>query len=157
MTSARPNDAALQGECGALGVMAVPAGVDASTVRHCAEHSLGREHVLVASGDDADNTDDLAQRNVDIDLTQRDTDDAPESENTPESIFGTARRGCNKNMADYGCQKGYCWRQCVPGSGAWCWLAEGSGRGPWVRCSYASQCRYEGNCGVGCAACGCSC
>jgi hypothetical protein len=130
--------------------MSVPTGMDASTVRHCADHPLGR---------DLDAADSTSKRTTDIDLAERADDDATTTDDkSPEAIFGMPQ-SCNYGPP-YGCHRHWCWRECGPhDKHFWCWIAEGNGGGPWRRCNWDWDCRPEtgGNCGIGCGSCGCSC
>ncbi|UPK95931.1 hypothetical protein LCI18_006866 [Fusarium solani-melongenae] len=74
---------------------------------------------------------------------------------------------------DYGCNGGWCWRNCDvnvgwPGGLAgqpkpWCWLAYDGGKGGWTPCGRWQDCEWSYNnkdakCGKGnCKACGCGC
>lgn len=127
--------------CGQLGVMqydeaALPTNVDAGEVRTCAEHPLA------------------------LSLN-------PDLLKAPVTLDGSGdsalvRRACVKSP-DYGCTKGYCWKQCI-GGGRWCWTAWNNGFGNWQTCSQDSQCKpqAQAECGESasgkeCKQCGCSC
>ena len=113
--------AALEKECGSLGIMDVPSGNLESEVRHCANHPLGRDPNFEAmlSGSSA-------MRN----------------EHAPANILAREKSVCSEIVAPFGCDRGYCWKQC--GSfGQWCWSAHGDGYGPWAMCHHGKDCSYK--------------
>ncbi|KAH7401953.1 hypothetical protein DE146DRAFT_787696 [Phaeosphaeria sp. MPI-PUGE-AT-0046c] len=168
------NHAALEAECGDLGVMEVPegAGVDQSKVRHCAGHPNGRSRfpdingnspsgwdAYIASVEDTNPAD-----NINVD-DRRDPPPASSGAGTPKQLFGRGTAVCMTGQYNYGCNHGgYCWRVCG-GEGdykPWCWLAwsgSGWGNGPWMRCKRIDDCNEKkgGECCTGHWSCGCDC
>lgn len=127
------NLAALEAECGALGVMNwdledLPADVDRSQLRKCREHP----HDMTT----------LKERGI---LEKRwcvSHDDGGCSKS------GYCWRACKKDNNSP-------WYK-------WCWLAWTDGRGDWIPCKSNKDCEPKnigrGNCAVGdCNACGCDC
>ncbi|KID69407.1 protein kinase domain protein, partial [Metarhizium hybridum] len=83
----------------------------------------------------------------------------PEGHGTDHSGKALFARVCEFRWA-WGCSRGgYCWKSCDPdNNGKWCWTAEASGLGPWIRCSSYKDCEGSMACGEGgCKECGCSC
>lgn len=78
------------------------------------------------------------------------------SVNDPTNIFSRDSLTCWYNSEQFGCSDNSCWRICGS-TGNWCWIAEGDGSGPWIKCSIAAQCDWNiGSCSKGsCGACGC--
>ncbi|KAH7088927.1 hypothetical protein FB567DRAFT_578692 [Paraphoma chrysanthemicola] len=158
---ARPSLPALTEECGALGVMEVPAGVNPADVRHCADHPSGRDRGDVSLIEEYSTNDqpkdDNTNDNHDI-AVRDDTDNDTVNDSSPEHLFGP--QACNRGPP-YGCYHGSCWKECFTPRKYWCWLAESGGSGPWRRCKWDYDCRPEAtkgtDCGIGCPSCGCSC
>lgn len=153
-------------ECGELGVMEwdqanLPEGTDVSALRKCKKHpaELGIVSSLYNPDEEADTTSSTKQED-------------------PIEVASIAKRGlCPKGGRgtgwdyDYGCDKGWCWRNCNGpfisenplSKKTWCWLAYESGNGGWTPCGRWQDCEWSYNnkaakCGKGdCKACGCGC
>ncbi|OAL06722.1 hypothetical protein IQ06DRAFT_263048 [Phaeosphaeriaceae sp. SRC1lsM3a] len=153
------NRAALEAECGDLGVLEVPEGMDASHVRHCAGHPNGRND-WVANIDTV--TDDTITTNDNTKNADDKRDPFPgiSSASTPSKIFGRAAQKCWNGAEKYGCSKnGWCWSNCIRGR-MWCWMSHDNGWGKWMKCSKKEDCgSYKGGSCSRCSApdCGCSC
>lgn len=146
--------AALEAECGELGVMEVPDGMLESEVRHCASHPSALDPSLMP--DFAA----LAEKEAQLAGVGRRSKHGRTSsaDRATTDIFGRSTQACWYGSDQYGCKDNSCWTTC--GSyGQWCWRAEGNGSGPWIKCSVDAQCSFDiGSCSTGsCAACGCSC
>ncbi|KAF3902850.1 hypothetical protein AA313_de0207259 [Arthrobotrys entomopaga] len=140
-------------ECGKLGIISadtiLPANVQASDVRRCADHPLGRDRDL-KNASLAPMTSEFMKR-------------SQNSEVTADTVIAhlSGRSKCYFG-APYGCTKGYCWKSCGK-NGEWCWTASQGGLGQWKACSSFNDCSTSGDfaCGAGCTgkskACGCSC
>jgi hypothetical protein len=137
-------------DCGLLGVMTynaadLPVGVSPAALRKCAGHPLGPtrlkgEGSLAPLGPDHHA---VKMRGVPADA---------EVASSPLEA-----RDCYYD-AEYGCSKGYCWKQCGPkGQGQWCWTALDGGFGDWITCSAWDDCNTNMACGQNCDKCGCSC
>ncbi|KAL2211262.1 hypothetical protein CC79DRAFT_1317417 [Sarocladium strictum] len=167
---------ALRGECGELGVMdwdltVLPEGTDVSVLRRCKEHpsEIGvTSHLLSpeASPEDLDSS--YGKREV-LGTSPNEERDLDKRYSCPAG----SGRGKGQFEYDYGCDKGWCWRNCdvnvgSPGGGEglrkpWCWLAYEGGHGGWTPCGRWQDCEWSYNnknakCGKGdCKACGCGC
>ena len=146
--------AALIEECGDLGVLDVPEGQPESEIRHCKEHPRWRDPTFVP--DFAA----LAEKEAKLTAESRrgKRGHTSSTQDAAANIFGRDALACSYGSDQYGCTDGSCWRVC--GSrGSWCWLTVGTGNGPWLKCSIASQCAWEiGVCSEGsCGSCGCGC
>ncbi|KAH4066206.1 hypothetical protein HBI70_172220 [Parastagonospora nodorum] len=149
------NYAALEAECGDLGVMAVPEGTDPKDVRHCAEHPEGRNRY--PSIDTSSDPEEPHKLNVVVRAPEAVSESGSVS---AEELFGRDTLVCNSDKSPFNCSHGgYCWRECGWKNGPWCWLAGGNGSGPWMRCRQMRDCDYNrgGNCCVGAGSCGCDC
>lgn len=133
--------------CGDLGVMDIapadlPAGVQPSEIRLCADHPMGRDRELDP---------------------KKGASLAPvEDEKVAPSAKMLFERKCSFG-APYGCSKGFCWKQCGKG-GEWCWAAGAGGTGPWKGCHSWQDCGVDDTtygCGKNCKKhpehCKCSC
>ncbi|KAK6533668.1 hypothetical protein TWF694_002601 [Orbilia ellipsospora] len=143
-------------ECGSLGVFSpdtiLPEGVQASDVRRCADHPLGRDRDLKNAS--------LAP--MDAEFTKRSQNNGEMTADTVIAhLSGRSAQACFFG-APYGCTKGFCWKSCGK-NGEWCWTANQGGLGQWQACSTFGDCAPSSNyaCGAGCTgkskACGCSC
>ena len=166
--------AAVEAECGALGVMEwdlkdLPEGTDTAALRKCKKHpsELGIGSPLRNGAEIDENLDSSVGKKVSLEsLAKRE-----------ESLFDK-REVCPVGQGrgsgwdyDYGCDNGWCWRNCnaeinflYPWNGKpWCWLAYEGGWGGWTPCGRWQDCEWSYNnanakCGKGdCAACGCGC
>ncbi|KAH7401952.1 hypothetical protein DE146DRAFT_631234 [Phaeosphaeria sp. MPI-PUGE-AT-0046c] len=166
------NRAALEAECGKLGVLEVPEGVDASHVRHCAGHPNGRERFPNIDGDYPSggwiDSADIATTDDNNGVDRRDPPPGQSAVSTPEVLFGRAAQKCWSGADKYGCSKnGWCWSSCVPegvpkwlAQGMWCWMSHDNGWGKWMKCSKKEDCGSgkAGSCSRYSAPdCGCSC
>lgn len=128
---AQADTAAVPNTCGSLGEFhpaSLPAGVDPTQLRHCAEHPLGPA----------------------ADIQKR------EAEAAGAAFPELDKRACWWGKSA-GCTDGYCWKSCGS-RGEWCWTAINSGYGDWQTCSSDSNCKTSMACGRGdCKKCGCSC
>jgi hypothetical protein len=154
-------------ECGELGVMDwdpanLPEGTDVSALRKCKKHPA---ELGVASS--------LYDPSTETDLISS----VKRGELVEEAAGLDKREIClegGRGMGfdyDYGCDKGWCWRNCngpfVSTNPAapkpWCWLAYEGGNGGWTPCGRWQDCEWSYNnknakCGKGdCKACGCGC
>ncbi|EFY84846.1 hypothetical protein MAC_09098 [Metarhizium acridum CQMa 102] len=83
----------------------------------------------------------------------------PEGHGTGRDGKQLFARACEFKSA-WGCSHGgYCWKACDDeNNGKWCWTAENSGYGPWIRCASYQDCERSTPCGQGkCDECGCGC
>lgn len=137
--------AELAEECGALGIMEIPADASLADYRHCNSHPLGPDRRIYANQDLALGIDPSPKRDL--------------GAVKAAGIFGRAAQACWWD-APLGCTNGYCWKSCGK-AGEWCWTAYNNGVGDWARCERAEDCNSEEACGQGCKegdkSCGCSC
>ncbi|CAM1508007.1 Fc.00g048550.m01.CDS01 [Cosmosporella sp. VM-42] len=165
--------AAIATECGALGVMEwnledLPEGTNATALRKCKEHplSLGISSPLKNPAEKAKNLDSSIGKEVSLETP------AERDESLIEKRQRCATGGGRGHGADYdyGCDNGWCWRNCnvessiiVLDKKPWCWLAYEGGHGGWTPCGRWQDCEWSYNnknakCGKGnCKACGCGC
>ncbi|KAI9172852.1 hypothetical protein HJFPF1_02366 [Paramyrothecium foliicola] len=154
--------AAVEAECGELGVMdwnleGPSANTDISALRKCKKHPSELGIASPAYNPDIEEND-LESISVrsDIRLFHR---------QTPSCEEGGRGKG---HDYDYGCDKGWCWRNCGGPFGLtynkpWCWLAYEGGKGGWTPCGGWKDCEWSYNnknakCAKGnCKACGCGC
>lgn len=117
--------AALEEECGPLGVLDVPDGALESEVRHCRDHPLSlkypqllRDHVHPSEWPMEAEKETKGRKHL-----AHDPDFLPDP----------------SGSLQFGCEKGTCWRVCDSPRG-WCWVALNAQDGPWVECSVDGQC-----------------
>jgi hypothetical protein len=137
--------AELEAECGRLGVMEVPEGVEENKVRHCLDHPLSGDptfHPVPASVSD-----------------QERLEAGSSGADEPINEFSSKKTSaCLEGSKRFGCKDGTCWRACGS-SGNWAWLTAKYGVGHWLECSIDAQCDF----GIGvfsgevCESCGCDC
>lgn len=169
-TTVQPGRAAVQAECGALGVMEwndLPENTDRTALRNCKKHP---SELRIASpaykpDEDAKNLESNNSTPNDSRQSRRNT-----GLETREYICDAGGRGQGPDY-DYGCIKGWCWRNCngpwLPDlyvvKKEWCWLAYEGGKGGWTPCGGWKDCEWSYNnrhakCAKGnCKSCGCGC
>lgn len=149
--SASADEAALEAECGGLGVYQpdlsdVPKDFDYNAIRKCAGHPTS-----------------LQKSQLDIDGAANNEGKRNES---PDSL---TKRGTCWYGDKWGCsESGWCWKRCDGNSGKWCWTAWNYGKGDWVPCvkgqsdnmcemfkGTVKDCGKKGN--GDCPDCGCKC
>lgn len=156
-------------ECDELGVMdwnlaELPEDTNVSSLRKCKTHPS--ELGIVSSKYDLD----AEEANLTSPVKRGEL--AEHSELIKRGICTQGGRGHGIDY-DYGCENGWCWRNCDGPFGGvvldptstktWCWLAYESGNGDWTPCGRWQDCEWSYNnkaakCGKGnCNACGCGC
>jgi hypothetical protein len=147
MASPASMEAALEQECGNLGVMKLETsqmeGVDPTNIRHCLEHPLGMKAPSF----------DLEDRGMtDVHARENEGDQSAE-------LVDLSTRACYTGLSPGGCYQGYCWKKCdLAQLGYWCWTASNGGAGNWHTCTSDLECLITEACGAGnCGSCGCSC
>jgi hypothetical protein len=157
-------------KCGDLGVMdwklsELPKDVDISTLRKCKKHpsELGITSSEYDPEATAANLTSPVKRGELIELTEL-------TELDKRKVCADGGRGTGVDY-DYGCVKGWCWRNCdgpflpLPPrlTKSWCWLAYDGGNGDWTPCGGWADCEWSYNnknakCAKGdCKSCGCGC
>ncbi|KAL3480423.1 hypothetical protein BJX99DRAFT_254726 [Aspergillus californicus] len=132
-TTATATSPTEEGECGALGILSPPPGVDPDTVRKCADHPAGR----------------APRGSLDKAWSRK--------KRAGDDCWFDSASGCE--TGDDG--TGYCWSACDTGDGIdgnWCWTAWNGGWGEWRTCSNYIDCGFDpdATCGQGgCGSCGC--
>lgn len=131
------------------------------------EHPALRGEVSPLYNPNARPEDLISPPNRGVTTTDDDTDTGTLEKRGSCPVYGEGRG--NGVDYDYGCDKGWCWRNCngpfldPTKKKSWCWLAYEGGWGPWTPCGGWYDCEWSYNnvdakCGKGdCGACGCSC
>lgn len=147
----------IETECGVLDVKNIPEGTDLTALKSCQEHpiSLGISSSLENPNETPENLESsIGKRSSDDGLTKRNS---------------CPRGRGNGPDYDYGCDKGWCWRNCNKPPGVWdtpkpwCWLKYEGGNGGWTPCGRWQDCEWSYNnknakCAKGnCKSCGCGC
>jgi hypothetical protein len=101
------NYAALQAECGNLGVLAVPEGANPVDVRHCAAHPNGGGGCGVVSVSTSAEIKESGKCDIEI----RDVESDCSAAATPEKLFKRDEQ-CKFSGPPYGCSNHWCWREC---------------------------------------------
>lgn len=166
-------------ECGVLGVQQwdrkqltkAESLANGAKIRLCNEHPA--EHGIKSPTYDPN----VKPEDLDSSIGKEDVGTSPVEKTGLEKRYPCYSGGRGHgNDYDYGCDNGWCWRNCdvnflEPGglfgtTKPWCWLAGGGGWGAWSTCTVWQDCKnlydyHDAKCGNGpvnsCKACGCSC